>query len=203
MRGGGRPRRSLHGAWAARAAVAVVIAATLVAACAGTTSPAPTGVPLSTPVPAGTGSPGATANGPKPTTWPTNTLASAIALAAANDSFKTMSDDVANAVNAQDPRQMLTVMTDALTFLKANRSRIQYLQSYPETRGVGDQLDAAYGQLITGGQQVVDGLRTGDGKAVQAGFSTWFAGGDAYAAVLPALGDLASQAVLMQKNYLQ
>ncbi len=141
--------------------------------------------------------------GPLPTNWPSNVVEAAIELAAADASFAQMNKDVADAVTGADPRTMLTVMTDALTFLQANQRSIPALQAYALTKDLGDKLGAAYGQMISGAQAIVGGLRSGKSASVQQGFNDFFAGGAAYAPLTGPLGDLASQAALMKKHLSQ
>lgn len=141
--------------------------------------------------------------GPAATTWPTLVVEGAISLAAADASFKQMNTDVTTAVNSGDPQKILTVMKDALKFLKANRTAVTYLQEYDFTKATGDKLGAAYDQMISGAQAIVDGITAGDGEAVQQGFNDFFAGDAAYAEQTGALGDLAAQAALMKRSYTQ
>jgi len=141
--------------------------------------------------------------GPSATFWPTMVIEGAVALAAANTSFSQMNSDVTAAVNAGDPRRILTVMTDALKFLKANRVSVGYLQGYDTTKATGDKLAAAYDQMIGGAQTIVDALTSGNGEAVQQGFNDFFAGDAAYAEQTGSLGDIAEQATLMKHNLLK
>lgn len=170
--------------------------AILLASCGSTTTPS--GSPGATASPGESGSPG-----PKPTFWPTGTVEATIALGAADGEFTKMANDVVGAVNSNDAVKVLQVMSDALTFLKGNQENIPRLQKYPATKAVGDQLEAAYGQMIDGAQAVIDGMNAGDTAAVQAGFVTFFAGNEAYVAISPALGDLADQAIFMKRQLLR
>ena len=139
--------------------------------------------------------------GPAATPWPTLVIEGAVSLAAADASFKQMNEDVTVSVNAGDPQKILIVMKDALTFLKKNRVAVTYLQEYDSTKATGDALGAAYDQMISGAQTIVDAITSGDGEAVQQGFNDFFAGDAAYAQQTGALGDLAAQAALMKRNY--
>ena len=159
-----------------------------------------------TPSPAATASPPATADTterPSATFWPTLVIEGSISLAAADASFSQMNKDVTNAVNSADPQTILTVMKDALKFLKANRVAVGYLQGYDTTKSTGDKLGAAYDQMIGGAQAIIDGLTNGHGDAVQQGFNDFFAGDAAYAEQTGPLGDLAAQATLMKRNFTQ
>ena len=187
---GGRRLMSLLGPWGL--AIALI-------GCVGSgasPTPSPAVVPSTTP-------PGSPAAGPLPTNWPSNVIEAAIELAAADAGFAPMNKDVADAVTGADPRTMLTVMTDSLTFLQANQRSIPALQAYALTKDLGDKLAAAYGQMIRGAQAIVGGLRSGDGESVQQGFNDFFAGGAAYAPLTGPLGDLASHAALMKKHLVQ
>ena len=191
-------RRAEHGVRVAGRAswpALVVLAAVAVAACSGQASSRPTG---SAPAPSGSGE---ATLGPEATSWPTQVVDGAVALAAANASFAQMDTDVTNAVNSTDPRKILTVMTDALKFLKANRPFVTALQGYPETKDTGDKLAAAYDQMIGGAQTIVDGLTSGNGEAVQQGFNEFFAGDSAYAETTGPLGDISAQAILMKRHF--
>jgi hypothetical protein len=175
----------------------ITAVAILAAACV-------SGTATSTPGSQATPSPTAeSSGGAKPTFWPTTTIDGTIALGAANDSLTKMAKDVTTAVDAQDPQKILIVMSDGLTFMTSLQADIGYLQAYPETKDVGDQLAAAYGQMIKGAQEIVDALKAGNGEGVQSGFSDFFAGSAGYAAVAPALGDLVSQAILMKRGFNQ
>ena len=138
--------------------------------------------------------------GPAPTNWPTTVIDGSIAIAAADASFKKMNSDVTTAVNSTDPRTILTVMTDALKFLKSIRGAATYLQDYGPTKDTGDKLGAAFDEMISGAQAIVDGVNAGDGPGVQHGFDQFFAGDAAYAAQTGPLSDLAQQALLMKRN---
>lgn len=174
-----------------------MVLAILLASCGPTATPS--GSPVVATASAGeSGSPG-----PKPTFWPTGTVEATIALGAADGDFTKMASDVVGAVNSNDAVKVLQVMSDALTFLKGNQENIPHLQNYPATKAVGDQLAAAYGQMIDGAQAVIDGMNAGSTEAVQAGFVTFFAGNAAYVAISPALGDLADQAIFMKRQLLR
>ena len=163
------------------------------AACGPSVSPSPAGTPSPVPTDA--------VVGPAATPWPTLVIEGAVSLAAADASFKQMNEDVTVSVNAGDPQKILIVMKDALTFLKKNRVAVTYLQEYDSTKATGDALGAAYDQMISGAQTIVDAITSGDGEAVQQGFNDFFAGDAAYAQQTGALGDLAAQAALMKRNY--
>ena len=197
-------RRSTSGPWSfgrfgAPLVSTAIVLALLIASCSGTSSPAP-GSPSTAPSPTVTDS---LQNGPAPTNWPTTVVDGAIALAGADSGFKQMNSDVTTAVDSADPRTILTVMTDALDFLKPNQRFVTYLQAYGPTKDTGDKLAAAYDQMIGGAQKIVDGVNAGDGEAVQQGFVEFFAGDGAYAEQTGPLSDLAQQAVLMRRNLTQ
>ncbi len=179
--------------------IAIVVAA-LVAGCSGLSATAsPTTTPTTTPT--GLASPtDSLQGGPAPTNWPTTVVDGVIGLAGADTSFKQMNADVATAVNSADPRTIVTVMNDALKFLRPNLHLVAYLQGYGPTKDTGDKLSAAYNQMINGAQAIVDGASAGDGEAVQQGFDQFFAGDAAYAAQTGPLSDLAQQALLMRRN---
>ena len=203
MTGRERVRRSgtgtgAHGRlWGPLVALAVVISLGI-AACSGLASGSPT-----PPATATVSVPDDATMGPNATFWPTNVIEGAISLAAADASFSKMNQDVQTAVTAGDPKTILTVMTDSLKFLQANRVAVGYLQQYDTTKPVGDKLAAAYDQMIAGAQKILDGLKSGDGEAVQLGFNDFFAGDAAYAEQTGPLGDIVSQATLMKRNYTQ
>jgi hypothetical protein len=152
-----------------------------------------------------TGSPGATVQGsarPKPTNWPTGTVEASIALGAANGEFTKMTDDIAAAVDAQDPARIATAMNDALAFLTGNQQNIAKLQDYPATKDLGDRLAPVYAKMIAGATQVRDGLTGGDAAAVEAGFTTFFEGSTEYAGLSSDVAAAAEQAVLMKRQLL-
>lgn len=177
---------------------AIVLAA-VIASCSGTSSPSPS-LPSTGPLPTATD---LVPNGPAPTNWPTTVVDGVIALGAADKSFAQMNSDVTTAVNAADPGKILTVMNDALKFLRPNLRFLPYLQGYPATKDVGDKLAAAYNQLVAGAQAIVDGVNAGDGEAVQQGFNQFFAGDAAYSVETGPLADLVQQALLMRRNLTQ
>ena len=193
---GRRPGGRLRPAWAALSALTVVLTVAGCTGLSGSTSPGPVATPTPT-------VPDDATMGPSATFWPTQVIEGSISLAAADASFSQMNKDVTNAVDSADPHTMLTVMTDALKFLKTNRLAITYLQGYEPTKDTGDKLAAAYDQMIGGAQRILDGLTAGNGEAVQQGFNDFFAGDAAYAEMTGPLGDLASQATLMKRNYTQ
>ena len=152
-----------------------------------------------------TGSPGPTVQGsagPKPTTWPTGTVEATIALGAANGEFTKMTDDIAAAVDSQDPARIATAMNDALTFLTGNQQNIAKLQDYPGTKELGDRLAPVYDKMIAGATQVRDGLKSGDGSTVEAGFTTFLEGSTEYAGLSSDVATAAEQAILMKRQLL-
>jgi hypothetical protein len=175
-------------------AILVVALAALAAACT------PTSVSTTSPSPVSSDSGSA---GPKPTRWPTTTIEAAIALGAAHGDFTKMVNDIAAAVASEDPARIATAMDDALAFLTGNQTNIPKLQAYDSTKPVGDRLAAVYDKMIEGVTLVRDGLRTGDGDAVERGFTLFFEGNTEYLDVAPDLVDLAEQAVLMKRILLQ
>ncbi|MBI3748455.1 MAG: hypothetical protein HY262_06385 [Chloroflexi bacterium] len=182
-----------------RVALTAALAIALVG-CSGSTSPTATAGAVTTRGPLGSGDP---TRAPSATNWPTLVIEGAISLAAANGNFSQMNQDVTAAVNAADPARIRTVMQDVLTFLKANRVAVGYLQQYDTTKPTGDRLAVAYDQMIGGAQAIVDGTTSGNGAAVQSGFNDFYAGDAAYAALTGALGDIAAQATLMKRGYTQ
>lgn len=200
MSGPARPRRSAVGRPRSESGWTVLAVGLLlglvIAACAGVS-----GTPRPSPTTQATGS--GPVSGPAATNWPTMVIEGAVTLAAADASFSQMNKDVGDAVNAGDPSRILTVMTDALAFLKANRVSVTYLQGYDTTKATGDKLAAAYDQMIRGAQAIVDALKSGNGPAVQQGFNDFFAGDAAYAEQTGPLGDIAAQAALMKRNLTQ
>ncbi|TAL08901.1 MAG: hypothetical protein EPO00_06595 [Chloroflexota bacterium] len=181
--------------WTVALAVGLAVALVLVACGGAATQPPST---AASPSAAGSGLPT-----PKPTFWPTGVVEATIALGAADGDFTKMANDVVGAVDSNDAVKVLQVMSDALTFLKGNQKNVPRLQDYPATKVVGDELAAAYAQMIEGAQAVIDGMNAGDTEAVQAGFVTFFAGNKAYVAISPRLGDLADQAIFMKRQLLR
>jgi hypothetical protein len=163
--------------------------ATIAVACSAfsTTTPAPT--------PVGTGPL------PNATPWPTSVVSKTIALAGADSQFQQVTNDLNAAVDAGDMAHLLTVTNDVLTFLAGNQKNISALQGYPETKSVGDAVASGYAQMIAGMTQVHDALVAGNGSGVTTGFATFEAGNATYGAVRAQLGDLATQAIFMQKHY--
>jgi len=154
-----------------------------------------------------TGSPGSTIEGsggptPKPTTWPTGTVEATIALGAANGEFTKMTDDIAAAVDSQEPARIATAMNDALTFLTGNQQNIAKLQDYPGTNDLGDRLAPVYAKMIAGATQVRDALTSGDAAAVEAGFTTFFEGSTEYAGLSSDVAAAAEQALFMKRQLL-
>lgn len=166
-------------------------------ASAGIPGGAPGGAPSLAPSVAGSVSPGSP--GPKPTNWPTLTVEATVALGAANGEFRKMADDVAAALDSQDPARILAAINNSLEFLTGNQKNIPRLQADAATKSVGDRLAVVYTSMIDGATKVRDGLTSGDGNAVTLGFQTFFAGATEYATVSPDLADIAQQAVLMQR----
>jgi hypothetical protein len=123
----------------------------------------------------------------------------AIAIAGADTQFEQIGTDMNAAVNAQDYRALETVTGDVLKFLEQVQARIPALQAYPGTKAVGDQLAAAYGGMIAGVRQIRESLVAGDGKGVTQGFQAFGAASRSYAALRPALADLATQAIAQQR----
>jgi len=150
-----------------------------------------------------TATPGAEASSsgpaPKPTRWPTLTIEAAIALGAAHSDFTKMVNDVALAVDAEDPERIVVAMDDALEFLAGNQTNIPRLQSYDSTKSVGDRLGVVYEAMIEGATEVRDGLTSGDANAVESGFQKFFEGSTEYTTVAGDLVDLAEQAVFMKR----
>ena len=152
-----------------------------------------------------TGGPEATVQGsaaPKPTTWPTGTVEASIALGGANGEFTKMTDDIAAAVDSQDPARIATAMNDTLTFLIGNEQNIAKLQDYPGTKDLGDRLAPVYARMIAGATQVRDALQSGDAAAVEAGFTTFFEGSTGYAGLSSDVAAAAEQALFMKRQLL-
>ena len=194
----GRDRRPMGGRLTAVAmSLATVTLAMLLAACsAGPSSTASDG-------PTPTASAVSSAPRPNATSWPVQVVASSIALAAADSGFAVMAGDLSAALDSGEPARILDVTGRVLSFLQENQKNIPGLQAYGATKAVGDRLAAAYQQMIDGVVQIRDGLKSGDGAAVTAGFTAFFAGNTAYGDVRSALGDVASQAVFMKKGLLK
>lgn len=152
-----------------------------------------------------TGSPEATVQGsagPKPTNWPTGTVEASIALGAANGEFTKMTDDIAAAVDSEDPARITTAMNDALAFLTGNEQNIAKLQDYPGTKELGDRLAPVYARMIAGVTQVRDGFTSGDAAAVEAGFTAFLEGSTEYAGLSSDVATAAEQALLMKRQLL-
>ena len=98
---------------------------------------------------------------------------------------------------------MLDVIDRVIPFLQGNQKNIPRLQGYDFTKAVGDRLAAAYQQMVDGAIQIRDGLKSGDGAAVTAGFGAFLAGNTSYQDVRAALGDAANQAIFMKKGLLK
>jgi len=140
---------------------------------------------------------------PKPTSWPTGTVEASIALGAANGEFAKMNDDIAAAVTSEDPARIALAMNDALAFLTGNQQNIAKLQSYDGTKDLGDRLAPVYAKMIAGATQVRDGLASGDGSAVEAGFIAFFQGTTEYAALSSDVATAAEQAFFMKRLLLR
>jgi hypothetical protein len=154
-----------------------------------------------------TRSPGSTIEGsgspaPKPTNWPTGTVEAAIALGAANGEFTKMTDDIAAAVDSQDPARIATAMNDALTFLTGNQQNIVKLQDYAGTEDLGDRVAPVYAKMIAGATQVRDALTSGDAAGVEAGFTAFFEGSTAYAGLSSDVAAAAERALFMKRQLL-
>jgi hypothetical protein len=192
LRGAGRSRMPVRRVSFAVPAILVVVVVGLAAACS--------------PQESASASPGPVASetaGPKPTSWPTGTIEAAIALGAANGEFTKMTDDLAAAVDSQDPARIETAMNDALTFLAGNQQNIPKLEEYDGTKALGDRLAPVYEKMIAGATQVRDGLRNGDAAAVEAGFTAFFEGTTEYAALSSDVATAAEQALFMKRQLLR
>jgi hypothetical protein len=161
-------------------------------------SPEGSATPTPEPVVSGSGSPG-----PRPTGWPTTTVEASIALGAAHGDFATMTNDIAAAVDTEDPNRIAATVADALAFLTGNQQNIPRLQAYEATQSVGDRLAVVYDKMIQGLTQVRDGLALGDGNAVEDGFATFFEGHTEYIGISPDLTVLAEQAIFMKRVLLR
>jgi hypothetical protein len=103
------------------------------------------------------------------------------------------------ALDAQDYQGLETVTSDVLTFLETIQAKVPALQAYPGTQALGDQLFAAYGEMILGVQQIHAALIAGNGTGVTDGFKAFGTGSRVYALLRPALADLATQAIAQQR----
>ncbi|HEX5590939.1 MAG TPA: hypothetical protein VFX65_11670 [Candidatus Limnocylindrales bacterium] len=189
-----RPRR--HGRF--RSVFIACWLATLVVAAG--CSPSADTSPSSTPTATASGSLGPT---PRPTAWPTLTIEAAVALGAAQNDFQKMLDDVAAAVAAEDPARIRIAMDDAIRFLSGNEQNIPRLQAYEGTKALGDRLAPVYAKMISGATQVRDGLTSGDGAAVEAGFTAFLEGQTEYAGISSDVAVAAEQALFMQRVLLR
>ncbi len=143
------------------------------------------------------------AAGPKPTNWPTLTVEATIALGAAHGEFTKMTDDVAAAIDSEDPARIMAVMNDTIEFLTANERNIPRLQAYDATKSVGDRLAVVYAKMIGGATTVRDGLTSGNGDAVEQGFQAFFEGTTDYVGIAPDLTPLAERALFMKRQLLR
>lgn len=144
-------------------------------------------------VPAGSGAT------PKPTAWPSTVVIGMVALGAADSQFESMGNDMQTAVNDNSPQEMLVASQSGLDFLKGNQKNIPLIQTYSETKPLGDGLAKAYADMIAGLQKVHDSLESGDSAGVQTGFQQWASGNTEYGALRQELGDKAEQALFMQR----
>ena len=150
--------------------------------------------------PTASASPGTSgAISPKATPWPGDTVLAALAIASADTQFEKVGTDMNAALDAQDYQGLETVTGDVLTFLESVQVKIPAVQAYPGTKALGDQLAAAYGQMIAGVKQIHAALIAGNGTGVTDGFKTFGAGSTAYVALRPALADLATEAIAQQR----
>ena len=179
---------------ASRVGVLAVSALALAMACtpsgSATISPGPTA--------AGTASPG-----PAATAWPTLTIEASIALGAAHADFTTMTDDLATAVDSEDPARIVAALDAAVEFLSGNQKNIPRLQDYDATKTVGDRLAPAYAKMIEGATQARDGLTSGDAAAVHDGFAAFSGGSALYVAIASDLAVIAERALFMKRVYLK
>jgi len=146
---------------------------------------------------------GSQSPGPRPTNWPTGTVEASIALGAANGEFVKMTDDIAAAVDSGDPARMATAMNDTLAFLTGNQQNVTKLQDFDGTKELGDRLAPVYAKMIAGATQVRDGLTSGDGSAVEAGFATFFEGSTEYAGLSSDVAAAAERAIFMKRQLLR
>ncbi len=196
LRGGGAiPRLTLQGL---RSGVATLLAATLAIGVAAACSPQDSATATPVPSPSASESPG-----PKPTSWPTTTVEASIALGAAHTEFTTMLDDLAAAIDAEDPARIDAALGAALEFLTGNQTNIPRLQAYGATKSVGDRLAVVYEQMIQGATEAREGLRSGDGAAVERGLTAFFTGSTDYVSVSPDLVAVAEQALFMKRQLLR
>ncbi|HEY2916512.1 MAG TPA: hypothetical protein VGI98_04775 [Candidatus Limnocylindrales bacterium] len=175
-------------------AISLVTLAVVVVACTSTpATPGPSSGDGSGQGPAGTGPT------PKPTSWPSEVVIATVALGAADSQFESMGGDMTTAVNDNSPQEILTASQSGLDFLKGNQPNIPKLQSYSETKSLGDGLAKAYADMIAGLQKIHDSLEAGDAAGVQAGFQQWASGSTEYAAVRQDLSDKSEQAIFMTR----
>lgn len=172
------------------------LAAILVVGCSPATETSPSSAPSVTPS-------AAVGPTPRPSAWPTLTIEAAIALGAAQNDFQKMLDDVAAAVAAEDPARIRIAMDDAIRFLSGNEQNIPRLQAYEGTKALGDRLAPVYAKMIAGATQVRDGLTSGDGAAVEAGFTAFLEGQTEYAGISSDVAVAAEQALFMKRILLR
>jgi hypothetical protein len=174
--------------------IAIALLLGVIAGCstAGTASPTPTAEPI----PSGSGGPN-----PEATAWPGGVVNAVVQLGAADPQFDQVGKDLTTALNANDMQTLLGVVDDVQKFISANQAVIFHLQGYPETKALGDQLAAAYAQMLSGLTKIHDSLIAGDGDGVTAGFNEFVAGSTLYSAARPALGDAFNQAIFMKRHY--
>lgn len=183
-----------HPSWVGAALVVLAALAVTLAACGSTNG---------TPSPTAGSSQAAGSGGPKPTYWPTTVTEATLALAAADSDFEKVGQDLMAAVDAGDMSALYTTAQRVQAFLSENRKNIPKLQAYDGTKAVGDRLLAAYDQMLKGIREILDGLASGNGADVTAGFGDFAAGNAAYSAVRSDLGLLGDQAIFMKRQLLR
>lgn len=190
----------------------VVVAALVVAGCGGlgpgeaTVAPSPSSVsppggggstvlvPGSAPVSPPETVPLASAESDA-TSWPRAVADAVLALAAADGELRRAHDDLAAAVDAQDPAAVAAAAERLANYLDQLLPLARTLAAFPPTAPVGSRLVDAYGEMAAGARGMADAVRRGDGAGLAQATSAMAAGLSRYGEVRGPLSDLVPEAL--------
>jgi len=171
-----------------------MLVVTLVAACAGSTSPSPSG-------PDGT-APEATP-GPKATPWPSSVIEAVLALAAADAELWKAGADIARAADAKDVKAMWGAADGTVKLIDGLMLNVAALEAYPHTQPFGAAYRASFPVMLEGATQLRDSITAGDAKGVVTGSQRLAQGISLYANVRSMLDSYVKEAMTMKKTLVQ
>lgn len=137
--------------------------------------------------------------GPTPTSWPGTVVEAVLNLAKADAQIQLAGTDLATAAAYEDLSAMQGAADGLATLLDKLTFEVTRIKDYPETKAAYDAYMVAFPDMLTGARELRDSITAKDAAGITAGSQRLSEGLQAYAAARREIGQLADQALLMQK----